>query len=166
MNSPEVKAPTTLSRARVFVLGSVATIFLSGLVVLCAPKKPDLIADSAAPQNTNPDLAANASGDAPTPVGASSLRGGSPAEKLYGRFCASCHGADGRAQTTMARMMSPAPTNFQVGPWKGEQSVAAIVEVIKNGKGAMPGFGKEITSEAELNAVAEHVLSLRKEPTP
>ena len=165
MNSSEGKS-TSLSRTRVFVVGSIATVFLSALVLVCAPRKPDLIADSAAPQNASGDLAVDAPQEAPAPVGASALRGGSPSEKLYGRFCASCHGADGRAQTTMARMMNPAPTNFQVGPWKGEQSVAAIVEVIKNGKGAMPGFGKEISSETELNALAEYVLSLRKESNP
>jgi mono/diheme cytochrome c family protein len=163
MNSPENKS-SPLSRSSVFIIGSITTALLSGLIVLCAPKKPDLIAESAAPQNSGSDLAVAASEGATTAVGPSALREGSPAEKLYGRFCASCHGADGRAQTTMARMMSPAPTNFQVGPWKGEQNVAAIVEVIKNGKGAMPGFGKEISSETELNALAEYVLSLRKDP--
>ena len=163
MSSPEGKS-MQLTRAGVFVIGSITTVLFSVLVVLCAPKKPDLIAESAAPQNSGSDLAVAPSESGPAPVGPSSLRGGSPAEKLYGRYCASCHGADGRAQTTMARMMNPAPTNFQVGPWKGEQSVVAIVEVIKNGKGAMPGFGKEISSESELNALAVYVLSLRKEP--
>jgi len=164
MNDSENKS-APLSRSRVFIMGGIATIALASLVVLCAPRKPALIAQSALPQNTPQDASVVASAEPPK-MALEASQVGSTGEQVYSRFCASCHGPDGRAQTTMARMMNPSPTNFYSGPWKGEQSVVAITEVVKNGKGAMPAYGKEITSETELSSLAQYVLSLRKDKQP
>jgi mono/diheme cytochrome c family protein len=164
MNDSEKKSDP-LSRSRVFIAGGIATIVLGGLVVLCAPGKPAVIAQSALPQNSPQNSPVVATTDSPKTASPAS-QGGSAGEQVYARFCASCHGPDGKAQTTMARMMNPSPTNFYSGPWKGEQSIVAITEVVKNGKGAMPAYGKEITSETELSSLAEYVLSLRKDKQP
>lgn len=149
MSASEQKT-SPLPRGKVFAIGALLTSVLCGLVIFCVPKKPEVIAEAPQPQSA---------GEALAPAAAKS-------EVLYGRFCASCHGDEGKAQTTMARMMSPNPTNFAQGPWKGPQTVEAVVDAIKNGKGAMPAYGKEITDEGELKALAEYVLSLRKEATP
>lgn len=149
-----------LSRLTVFSVGGFVTLALALMTVLCVPKKPDVIADAALSQ-LPPELA-DSSGNVSQQQsnGPAALRAAGTGERLYARFCASCHGEDGRAQTTMARMMNPQPTNFVTGPWKSERSAAAIIEVVKNGRGAMPSYGREITGEGELNALAEHVLSL------
>ncbi|MEY4064908.1 MAG: hypothetical protein RIR26_1116 [Pseudomonadota bacterium] len=148
MNAPEQKT-ASLSRSKVFGVGALVTTVLCGLVLLCVPKKPELIADA-------PQLQA---------VSAAVATAAPSGPALYGRFCSSCHGNDGRAQTTMAGMMNPQPTNFVVGPWKGPQTTEAVVSVVKNGKGAMPAYGKEISDESDLKALADYVLSLRKEVT-
>ncbi|MFZ9520386.1 MAG: c-type cytochrome [Silvanigrellaceae bacterium] len=154
-------------RVRAFLIGAVATGLLCGLVVLCVPGKPEVVADAAKSQAladaqsasaTQSNAAAEAS---TTPTGPAALRSAPTGQRLYERFCAGCHGADGKAQTTMSRMMSSKPTNLADGPWKGEQTTSAIIEIVKNGKGAMPAYGKEISNEAELSALADHVLSLR-----
>jgi mono/diheme cytochrome c family protein len=44
--------------------------------------------------------------------------------------------------------------------WKGPQTKEAIIEIVKAGKGAMPAYSKEISSEAELESLAQHVLTL------
>ncbi len=160
----------SLSRGKIFAVGSVVTIIMCGLVLTCIPEKPAVIADAAKPQavptgEANPQeagasVAAREVAAAPTPVGPSDLKGGSTGERVYARYCAGCHGADGKAQTTMARMMSSRPTNLAEGPWKGPQTKEAIIEIVKAGKGAMPAYSKEISSEAELESLAQHVLTL------
>lgn len=151
-----------LSRSRIFAIGSVSTVVLCGLILLCVPKKPDVVADEAKPQALAVETAAAVQAmPSPTPVGPASFRTGTTGERLYGRFCAGCHGADGLAQTQMARMMKSPPTNLAQGPWKGPQTESAVIDIIKNGKGAMPAYGKEITEPAELESLAQHVLSLR-----
>jgi mono/diheme cytochrome c family protein len=170
--SDSEKSDSTGLRARVFLIGTAATALLCGMVVLCVPGKPDVVADAAksqalsAPQ-TNAVPQENAvAGSTDAPTGPAALRAAPTGQKLYERFCAGCHGADGKAQTSMARMMASRPTNLADGPWKGEQTTAAIVEIVKNGKGAMPAYGKEISTDAELAALADYVLSLRSVNKP
>ena len=163
MNSPEKKSEA-FSRSLVFAIGSGVTILLCGLVVLCVPPKPTVIADDALPQSvpTSEIASAPEQQQQQPATGPAEFRRGSTGERLYARFCASCHGADGRAQTNMARMMNPAPTNFVAGPWRAGQTKAEIIDIIKNGRGGMPGYGKEINSEAELDLLAEQVLSFAR----
>ncbi|MEN9826597.1 MAG: Cytochrome oxidase, cbb3-type, subunit [Pseudomonadota bacterium] len=176
--SDSEKSDSTGLRARVFLIGTAATALLCGMVVLCVPGKPDVVADAAksqalsAPQASDPQQpgavpqTAVVAESTTAPTGPAALRAAPTGQKLYERFCAGCHGADGKAQTSMARMMSSRPTNLADGPWKGEQTATAIVEIVKNGKGAMPAYGKEISTDAELAALADYVLSLRSVNKP
>lgn len=164
MNDEANKTENAVSlRRKIFVVGSVATLVLCGLVVLCVPPKPAIIAQDARTESLGQQVPATASETTDSPQGPSSLRGGTTGARLYARFCAGCHGADGKAQTTMARMMKSPPTNLADGPWKGPQTSGAIIEIVKNGKGAMPAYSKEITTDGELESLAQHVLSLRSE---
>ncbi|MEY3903593.1 MAG: Cytochrome oxidase, cbb3-type, subunit, partial [Pseudomonadota bacterium] len=154
---------STLSRSRIFAIGTAATLIMCGLVVMCVPKKPDVIADAARPQSvaaeeTPAASASSAETQQPQASAAMVSATASAGEKLYAKFCAGCHGDDGRAQTTMARMMTNKPTNLADGPWKGAREAAAIVEIVKNGKGSMPAYSKEISNEADLQSLAEYVM--------
>lgn len=160
MNESNNQTASVLSRPRVFLIGTAATLFLCGLVVMCVPKKPDVIADDARPQAVASESEAASDTQQSQVAAAVVAPASSTGEKLYSRFCAGCHGDDGRAQTTMARMMSSRPTNLADGPWKGAREAAAIVEIVKNGKGSMPSYSKEISNESDLQSLAEHVLSL------
>ncbi|NBW82605.1 cytochrome c [bacterium] len=164
-------------RAPIFVIGTASTLLMCGLVVLCVPRKPEVVADAAKSQALSaPETAASPQAGAASvsasiestaaPAGPAALRAAPTGQKLYERFCAGCHGVDGKAQTSMARMMASPPTNLADGPWKGEQTKTAIVDIVKNGKGAMPAYGKEISTDGELSALAEHVLSLRSGKKP
>jgi mono/diheme cytochrome c family protein len=67
---------------------------------------------------------------------------------LYQKFtCAACHGPDGEGG---------------VGPAlnQAELSVGEIVRTIRKGRGAMTGFGPEIVSDAELDAIVQYVQAL------
>lgn len=151
-----------LSRPRIFVIGTAATVVMCGLVVMCVPKKPDVIADAARPQSVAAEGNAVAETQQPQASAAAVSPTASAGEKLYTKYCAGCHGDDGRAQTTMSRMMTSKPTNLADGPWKGAREAAAIVEIVKNGKGSMPAYSKEISNEADLQSLAEYVLSLEQ----
>lgn len=62
---------------------------------------------------------------------------------VYGRFCATCHGHDGTAQTAQARQLDPAPRDFTRGEFKRASpgrlpTDAELSTVIVNG---VPGTG-------------------------
>jgi mono/diheme cytochrome c family protein len=78
---------------------------------------------------------------------------------LYARNCASCHGRDGRAKTPKAK--SNHARNLVDAEWQDRVSDERIFNVIMNGKGKMPGYGKKL-SEQEINALVSYVRSLKK----
>lgn len=159
MAETDNKAPP-LARGKTFFLGALGTGLLCGLIALCVPSKPNVVAEDARPQrsDTTETTASVVTTDSQT-AQTVELRG----KELYERFCTGCHGDDGRAKTNFGRMMNPAPTNFYDGPWKGEQTPDAIIATVVQGKGAMPAYKKEITLDTDLKALADYVLSLRKE---
>ena len=72
---------------------------------------------------------------------------------LYGTHCASCHGGDGKANTTKGRETDADDlTTSKVQ----NMSAAKMTRIIKNGKGDMPGFAKRLTA-AQITAIIRHV---------
>ena len=159
MSESEQKAPP-LSRSKTFLLGALGTGVLCGLIVLCVPSKPAVVAEQAKPQRTEAPETESVAGLTPA---LTEVVSGGQGKELYERFCTGCHGDDGKAQTNFGRMMNPPPTNFYEGPWQGDQTADAVIATVTQCKGAMPAYKKEITSESDLQALAQYVLSLRKE---
>jgi mono/diheme cytochrome c family protein len=77
---------------------------------------------------------------------------------LYARNCVKCHGGDGRAKG-IRRKFSGA-RNLADPEWQDRVSDERIFNVISNGKGRMPGFGKKL-SEAEIDSLVQYVRSLK-----
>ncbi len=107
---------------------------------------------------------------APTPDTAksvSSAGAGEPAEvlgpKVFAARCALCHGSDGHGNGPGSAALNPKPRNFHDKAYMSTRTDAQLLEVIHNGKGAMPKWGG-ILSEAEINAVLKHVRSLGEKP--
>jgi cytochrome c553 len=69
---------------------------------------------------------------------------------IFTANCTSCHGADGK----LSAMGSPDLT-------MSSMDLPSKFEIIKNGKGAMNGFGG-ILNDAQIKAVAEYTESLKK----
>jgi mono/diheme cytochrome c family protein len=159
MSESDQKAPP-LSRGKTFLLGALGTGALWGLIVLCVPPKPAVVAEQAKPQRSEVSELETV---AAVPPAADVRSTGGQGKDVYERFCTGCHGDDGKANTNFGRMMNPAPTNFYEGPWQGDQTPEAIIATVTQGKGAMPAYKKEITSDVDLQALAQYVLSLRKE---
>lgn len=78
---------------------------------------------------------------------------------LYTRNCASCHGRDGRAKTAKAKANHA--RSLVDSEWQERVSDERIYNVVMNGKGKMPGYGKKL-SEREINALVSYVRGLKK----
>jgi mono/diheme cytochrome c family protein len=75
---------------------------------------------------------------------------------VYRANCARCHGADGHANTPAGRETDA--DDLTTGKVKG-LSTARMTQIIKNGKGDMPAFGKKL-SAAQIAGVIRYVKSL------
>src|SRR6476660_4566962 len=68
------------------------------------------------------------------------------APELYGKYCASCHGKDGRAKTMKGKFSHA--RDLSDSKWQDDVSDERIFNSIMNGRkagGNMPAFGKKIT---------------------
>ena len=81
------------------------------------------------------------------------------AAELFTKYCASCHGRDGRAKTFKAKFNHA--RNLTDPEWQGRVSDERIFNSIMNGKGKMPAFGKKI-SEQEIDSLVSYARTLKK----
>jgi mono/diheme cytochrome c family protein len=96
--------------------------------------------------------------------GAFTTRGGSgslavpgSAAESYAKHCASCHGRDGRAQTTKGKRTHS--RNLADPEWQNRVTDERIFNSIMNGKGKMPEYSKKL-SEREIDELVTYVRSL------
>ena len=71
---------------------------------------------------------------------------------LYMQNCARCHGANGKAQTTLGRKLDAADIS-------GGVSTTKVIRTVTNGRGVMPSFRRKLTT-AQIKAIATYVHSL------
>jgi mono/diheme cytochrome c family protein len=81
------------------------------------------------------------------------------AAELYVKYCASCHGRDGRSKTLKAK--SNHARNLTDAEWQDRVSEERIFNSIMNGKGKMPSYQKKL-SEREIDLLVAYVRGLRK----
>jgi mono/diheme cytochrome c family protein len=81
------------------------------------------------------------------------------AAELYGKYCDSCHGKDGRAKTLKGKFKHA--RNFTDAEWQGNVTDERIYNSISNGKGKMPRFNKKM-SEEEINSIVTYVRGFKK----
>lgn len=77
---------------------------------------------------------------------------------VFNTNCAMCHGPDGKATTTTAKVLH-APS-FDA-PWIRKQTDAALISDITNGKGQMPSF-KDHLSSRQIDEVVAYIRSIEK----
>ena len=73
------------------------------------------------------------------------------AQELYKKYCASCHGADGKGVEKMAKMLKAPIRDFTKITLTAELS-KEWQKAIKEGKAKMPAFNKKL-KEAEIDSV-------------
>jgi mono/diheme cytochrome c family protein len=84
-----------------------------------------------------------------------------PANELYRRYCASCHGTDGKAKTSKGKFSHA--RDLSDAKWQGEVSDARIFNSIMNGRneqGNMPPFANKL-KEKEIDSLVEFVRRLK-----
>ena len=79
---------------------------------------------------------------------------------IYGKLCASCHGADGKGNPAMTKVFGEKELNI-VDQETMKKSDDELLKVIVQGKGKMPASGKNL-SKQEQKQVLDHVRSLAK----
>lgn len=84
-----------------------------------------------------------------------------PASQLYPRYCASCHGSDGKAKTSKGKFSHA--RDLTDPQWQAEVSDARIFNSIMNGRnerGNMPPFANKL-NEKEVDSLVEFVRRLK-----
>jgi len=84
-----------------------------------------------------------------------------PAAQVYRRYCVSCHGTDGRAQTSKGKFSHA--RDLSDAQWQAEVSDERIFNSITNGRnvrGNMPAFSNKL-NEKEVNSLVDFVRRLK-----
>lgn len=81
---------------------------------------------------------------------------GAAAKTLYVNNCARCHGSDGKGDTQLGKLYG-APDLTARGVKRTSRKRTA--NIIKNGDGSMPAFGKKMTA-AEINSLVGYIKTL------
>ena len=90
-----------------------------------------------------------------------------PIDAKYDQLCASCHGADGAANSPAALALNPKPRAFTDKKWQASVDDAKIAKVIKDG-GASVGLSPTMApwgallNDDELKGLVEKVRSFGK----
>ena len=95
----------------------------------------------------------------PTPVPVAAPESAASAAELFSRNCAKCHGKDGRARGLKSKLKGT--RNLTDPQWQDRVSDERIFNIITNGKGRMPGFGKKL-SDAEVDSLVQYVRGLKR----
>ena len=113
-------------------------------------------------QNT-PPTTTQTTGTDTSASGSTAAGGDDLGAKVYAQRCALCHGPGGHGDGPAAAGLNPKPRNHTDGSYMNARTDDELLTVIRNGKGAMPAWGK-ILSDAEIHAVLKHVRSLAVPP--
>jgi mono/diheme cytochrome c family protein len=81
------------------------------------------------------------------------------AATIFKNECASCHGKDGGAKTLKAKFNGA--KDLTKAGWQENASDEHIFNVIANGHGKMPAYGKKL-SQAEIESLVTYIRKLKK----
>lgn len=87
---------------------------------------------------------------------------GRTAAQLYSRYCSSCHGPDGRSQTSKGKFSHA--RDLTDAAWQDDVSDERIYNSIMHGRnvrGTMPGFSDKL-KEKDANGLVQLVRGLRR----
>jgi mono/diheme cytochrome c family protein len=88
--------------------------------------------------------------------GSGSEQAAERAEQTFRSLCGRCHGADGKGG--VAPEGANAPRNFSDAAFQASRTDDQLKQVIRMGKGAMPGFGN-VFSDVDLQGLVRKIRS-------
>ena len=65
--------------------------------------------------------------------------------ETFEKYCAKCHGSDGKAQTQRGQQLKA--QDFTDSEFQAEESDSSLIEAVTDGKDDMPPFGKKLSKE-------------------
>ena len=92
----------------------------------------------------------------PVPKDAAAVERG---QKLFGQYCANCHGKSGQGDGPVAAALKPSPSNLTERA--GQHSDGDFAWKIANGRGSMPAFKNRLT-ENQIWDLTHFIQSLKK----
>jgi mono/diheme cytochrome c family protein len=158
MNDTRITRPRALrALALLLIVPSLVLAFLAGCGGGGAPAGTATNESSADATTTPPaeDTAAAAPAATATPAELGA--------KVFATRCALCHGANGHGDGVASKGLNPKPRNFHDRAYMSTRTDAQLLEVIHQGKGAMPKWAG-LLSEAEITAVLAHIRGLGTQP--
>ncbi len=102
------------------------------------------------------------------PPGSDVKADASPGEKVFAKYCAVCHGPDGKGNGPAAPSMKPRPRDFTAGEYKYKTTAQGspptdddLARVVKEGliASGMPYFS-DVLSDGEIRDVVRHIKGL------
>jgi mono/diheme cytochrome c family protein len=78
--------------------------------------------------------------------------------ELYKTKCASCHGADGKGDTTVGKALK---VRDLAGPETQNLHDSELKTLLENGKGKMPAFKGKLTNQ-QIEDLVQHLRLLKK----
>jgi len=135
------------------VVAVIVALFTLGnaLIAGCGSKTEQASSSTASTQTATP---------APEPVAAAVEMDGA---KIYAEKCTVCHGPGGKGDGPGGAALNPKPRDHTNGAYMNSRTDEQLLEVIHNGKGAMPAW-KSILTDDQIKAVLKHVRSLAVPP--
>ena len=77
----------------------------------------------------------------------------------FASLCVACHGKAGRGDGPVAAALNPRPTDLSDPELHQARSEAEWIEVVRDGKGTMPGFSNQLTDD-QIKGVVAYLRSL------
>jgi len=158
---PPMKNLSAVRAFRARPMTAVAALFAmavlgNAVLVGCGGKKAE---------NATPETPPAATTETPRPPagGETAAAGDAAGAAVYAQRCALCHGPEGKGDGPASASLNPKPRNHTDGSYMNARTDAELLEVIHNGKGAMPAW-KSVLSEDDIKAVLRHVRSLAVPP--
>ncbi len=143
--------------------GLAAVIFgaTHALLVSCGGSQQSASNESAPP--TTQPAAAPESANAAAPAAAAGAGDVAAGEKIYKLRCTPCHGPLGKGDGPLGKSLNPKPRDHTNSAYMTSRTDAQLLEVIMNGKGAMPGWVKtKVLTEQEARNALAFVRTLAK----
>jgi len=134
------------------VVAVIVALFTLGnaLIAGCGSKSEQASSNTTSTQTATP---------APAPEAAVEMDGA----KIYAEKCSVCHGPGGKGDGPGGAALNPKPRDHTNGAYMNARTDEQLLEVIHNGKGAMPAW-KTILTDDQIKAVLSHVRSLAVPP--
>lgn len=141
--------PQLANATRCLLLSALLCGVLSGCERRVTPTREWQASDHGQPTQADPDR---------TPPAEAEPEEGGPeraADALYNVSCAGCHGRDGRGQGPQRPPGAPLP-DFSDPQFQAQRTDAQLLQVLREGRGLMPPFGKQL-NEQGLDALVAKV---------